>query len=94
MATSGQGEWCVFVKLDKAPDIKVYFLTEDEAIAANMALMESLEAVRAGKRTIAVFNGGRQSVEAKKFVSSEVLPANRVPGGVAFAVVSPTQRNY
>lgn len=81
MATSGQGNWCVYVRLEKAPEIKVYFESEELAIEANRELISAIEAVRAGRATIASFNGGRQSVDAKRYVSSEVLTAERVPGG-------------
>lgn len=87
MATSGSGNWCVYVRLDKAPEIKVFFETEELAIEANRELIAAVEAVRRGGATVASFNGGRQSVDAKRYVSSEVLPANRVPGGVAGIVI-------
>ena|GEM_PF-4192927 len=81
MATSGSGNWCVYVRLEKAPDIKVYFESEELAIEANRELVSAIEAVRSGRATIASFNGGRQSVDAKRYISSEVLTAERVPGG-------------
>ena len=86
MATSGSGNWCVYIRLDKAPDIRAYFPSEEEAIAANRELITSVEEARAGKRTIAFFNGARQSLDVKKYISSEVLTANRVPGGTAFRI--------
>ncbi len=79
MPRSEQGNWLVYVRIDKADAIRVYFPTEAAAIAANRELLESVEDARERKRTLAFFHGGRISVDAKRFVSSVVLTAGEDP---------------
>ncbi|MGZ7132785.1 MAG: hypothetical protein ACXVH6_05400 [Halobacteriota archaeon] len=72
--------------MEKAPDIRVYFENEDAAVQANRELIISVEEARSAHKTIAFFNGGRQSLDVKKYISSEVLHARQVPGGTSFVV--------
>ena len=83
MPKSGSGNWLVYVRIVKASAIRVYFESEQAAIAANRELVESIEDARQRNRTIAYFNGGRVSVDAKHYVSSEVLTAGQDPDTIA-----------
>ena len=80
MASMRLGQWSLYVTVAKAPNVILVFDDENSARAANVDLVQQIEDARKNKRTVALLDSGRFSIDAKSFVTAQVFDAMHTPG--------------